>query len=325
MPDSPHPSSLRPDAGVYCTVADLAALKHRTGGFTLLPRQPVHSILAGTHASRLRGRGLNFEELRRYLPGDDVRTIDWHVTARTRKPHVRVYTEERDRPLLLVVDQRASMFFGSRRAMKSVTAAEAAALGAWRALRSGDRVGGIVFNGESQTEVAPHRSDNRVLRLLSEIVRQNTALTAETPQRDDALNRALERAAEIATHDHLVCVVSDFAGANQASLRPMTRITAHNDVLLAFVSDPLEADLPDAGRVVAARGEERLEIDTGDRSLRSRFRSDFEERAALLERLSRRRQIPVLRLSTAEEVSRQFARALGARLRPGMTGGGGPS
>jgi len=98
--------TLNSDDGVYCDVRDLARLKHRTQGFSLLPRQPITSILSGPHASRLRGRGLNFEELRRYFPGDDIRTIDWHVTARTRRPHVRVYTEERDRPLLLVVDQR---------------------------------------------------------------------------------------------------------------------------------------------------------------------------------------------------------------------------
>ncbi|MGD8898369.1 MAG: DUF58 domain-containing protein, partial [Acidobacteriota bacterium] len=103
------------------------ALEYRAEGYSFLPRQPVHSVLAGRHASRMRGRGLNFEEIRGYLPGDDIRTIDWKVTARTREPHVRVYTEERDRPALLLVDQRQSMFFGSRRAMKSVVAAEVAA------------------------------------------------------------------------------------------------------------------------------------------------------------------------------------------------------
>ena len=99
---------------------------HTLLDFHFRPRQPVHSLLAGRHASRLRGRGLAFEELRPYLPGDDIRTMDWHVTARTGKPHVRVYTEEKDRPVLLVVDQRQNMFFGSKRAMKSVAAAEAA-------------------------------------------------------------------------------------------------------------------------------------------------------------------------------------------------------
>lgn len=108
-----HPAGPPPHPGVYADLAELARLKFRTRGFSFLPRQPVHSILAGRHASRLRGRGLNFEEIRRYLPGDDIRNMDWRVTARTRQPHVRVYTEERDRPVLLVVDQRQSMFFGS--------------------------------------------------------------------------------------------------------------------------------------------------------------------------------------------------------------------
>src|SRR5262249_54987614 len=132
--------------GVYASVEQLVALKSRARGFSFLPRQPVHSLLAGRHASRLRGRGLNFDEIRRYQPGDDIRQIDWKVTARTRKTHSRVYTEERERTTLLLVDQRLSMFFGSVRSMKSVTAAEAAALAAWRVLSQQDRVGAVVFN-----------------------------------------------------------------------------------------------------------------------------------------------------------------------------------
>src|SRR5262245_23111710 len=130
-----------PVSGVYASLDDLVRLQWKARGFTFRPRQPVHSLLAGRHGSRMRGRGLDFEELRNYLPGDDVRAIDWRVTARTGTPHVRVYTEERDRPLVLVVDQRQSMFFGTRRAMKSVAALEVTALAAWRALQQGDRVG----------------------------------------------------------------------------------------------------------------------------------------------------------------------------------------
>ena len=97
--------------GVYVSLDALVRLKYRIRDVGFLPKQPVHSILNGRYASRLRGRGLNFEELRGYLPGDDTRTIDWKVTARTRKPYVRVYSEERDRPLILLVDQRSSLFF----------------------------------------------------------------------------------------------------------------------------------------------------------------------------------------------------------------------
>src|ERR1700749_149080 len=107
-----------PPPGVYANLADLVALQYQAKGFSFLPRQPIHSLLSGRHASKLRGRGLDFEEIRRYLPGDDIRQIDWKVTARTRQPHTRIYNEERDRPVILVVDQRLGMYFGSRRNLK---------------------------------------------------------------------------------------------------------------------------------------------------------------------------------------------------------------
>jgi len=119
-------------ARAYVSLDDLQKLSHRAQGFSFLPRQPVHSLLTGRHASRLRGRGLDFDELRHYYEGDDTRTIDWAATARLGTPYVRVYREERDRPVLLLVDQRVSMFFGSKRATKSVVAAEVAALSAFR-------------------------------------------------------------------------------------------------------------------------------------------------------------------------------------------------
>jgi uncharacterized protein (DUF58 family) len=143
------------DARVSVSLAHLRTLESRARGLTFLPRQPARSVLNGRHASRLRGRGLNFEELRDYLPGDDIRAIDWKVTARTGRPHVRVMTEERDRPALIVVDQRMSMFFGTRLNMKSVTAAEAAALAAFRILDQSDRVGGIVFGDDHIAEIRP--------------------------------------------------------------------------------------------------------------------------------------------------------------------------
>src|ERR1700741_1447956 len=125
--------------GVYVDLDELIALDQHGHRVSFLPRQAVHSLLSGRYASPMRGRGLNFEEIRDYRPGDDVRSIDWKVTARLQQPHVRVFNEERDRQTLLVVDQRLSMFFGTRRAMKSVTAAQAAAIAAWRILDSGDR------------------------------------------------------------------------------------------------------------------------------------------------------------------------------------------
>ena len=139
------------DPRVHTSVAELLRLRQKAQGFHFLPRQPVTSVLSGTHASRLRGRGLDFDEIRAYHPGDDVRNLDWKVTLRVGAPHVRSFTEERDRPALLLVDQRRSMFFGSRERTKSVTAAEAASLAAWRVLAQGDRVGALVFDDKTIT------------------------------------------------------------------------------------------------------------------------------------------------------------------------------
>src|SRR5277367_4369344 len=152
--------------GAYAELDSLVALQYKTGGFTLKHNQPVHSLLFGRRASHVRGRGLDFEELRSYVSGDDVRSIDWRVTARMQKPYVRVYSEERDRPTMLVVDQRINMFFGSRVSMKSVVAAEVSALAAWRVFQQGDRIGAVVFNDDRTEKVRAHRSHATILRIL---------------------------------------------------------------------------------------------------------------------------------------------------------------
>jgi uncharacterized protein (DUF58 family) len=308
-----EPGDHADEPGVYADLDDLIRLQYKARGFSFLPRQPVYSILAGKHASRLRGRGLNFEDIRRYLTGDDIRNMDWKVTARTRKPHVRVYTEERDRPVLVVVDQRISMFFGSRGCMKSVTAAEAAALAAWRVFHAGDRVGAVVFDDTDMTVIEPRRSSSQVMQILKAVVDKNHALGMGRGIRSNPAmaNRVLERVVRLARHDFLVCCVGDGLGVDEDSVRHITKLTEHNDLLFALVYDPLEFRLPEAGRLVVAEEETQLEIDTGDRRLRDRFARDFEERARWIEDLSRKRSIPVLVIRTDEGVAEQVRRRLG--------------
>ena len=303
--------------GVYASLDDLVALQYRARGFSFLPRQPIRSLLAGRHASRLRGRGLNFEEIRRYQMGDDVRQIDWKATLRTRKTQTRVYTEERERTVLLLVDQRITMFFGSIASMKSVTAAEAAALAAWRVLAQKDRVGALVFNDTEVAEIRPQRSRATVMRILNEVLRQNHALSHEGGIRSNPamLNDALRRCERLAKHDALVCVISDFAGADEQTRGLMTRIAQHNDVLCAFVVDPLEAELPNAGALVFGDGERQLEVDTSNRELRDRFRATFAEHRAAGRRFLRQRETPVLPLSTGEGMAEQLRHQLGGRVR----------
>jgi uncharacterized protein (DUF58 family) len=308
MPDSP---------GVYATLDGLVRLRHTAGNFSLLPRQPVHSLLAGRHASKLRGRGLNFEEVRHYLPGDDVRQIDWKVTARTGEPHARVYTEERERPVLLVVDQRLGMYFGSVRNLKSVTAAEAAALAAWRTVAGKDRVGAVVFNDAEARVVRPQRTRATVLTILHEVLDLNHALRADSAARPNPgmLNEALRRAARLVPHDGLVVLITDGDGSDAETQRLVTETARHNDVLVVFVFDPLESDLPNAGRLVASDGALQLEFDSGGGALRAGFRREFDARRASGKHFLITREAPVLPLRADVPTAWQIARALGHRSR----------
>jgi uncharacterized protein (DUF58 family) len=309
--------------GVYVDLEELIALEQRGRRVSFLPRQPVHSLLSGRFASRMRGRGLNFEEIRDYRSGDDVRSIDWKVTARLQKPHVRVFNEERDRQALLVVDQRLSMFFGSRLSMKSVTAAQAAAIGAWRVLGAGDRVGAIVFNDSDLVEIRARRSRAAALQILSAVVAQNEVLgvgrgpvTAPT-----MLNTALEHARRRALHDATIIVISDFDGADDATRKTIGAMTQHNDVVALLVHDPLQSDLPASAAMTVTDGELQIQLEVGRDSVRQGIMQATEARLRGVFAWTRELGVPVLPLSSAEEVAPQLSRLLGAV--PGRHGRGG--
>ena len=317
MASNPHTKTTKhKNDGAYVQLDELVRLQHKASGFSFLPRQPVHSILSGRHASKLRGRGLNFEELRNYLPGDDTRNIDWKVTARTRDPYVRVYTEEKDRIVWLLVDQRVSMFFGSESRMKSVVAAEVAAISAWRVLSVGDRVGALVFNDSGISVVPPHRSRERVMQILKQVVDKNHALSADPTLKPDAgkLNEVIKQVSILARHDCLVCLITDGDGIDEETRRHVTRLSEHNDVLMAFIYDPLEKSLPAAGRLRFSDGAGQLETDTSSKKLRKGFQDEFENRLEWMGNASRRFSIPVLPLHTASPVSDQMRSAFGHHL-----------
>lgn len=317
------------DLRIHVTLDHLAALAAHAG-FDFLPRQPVGSVLSGRRASRLRGRGLEFEEIRAYLPGDDIRAMDWRVTARTGAPHVRVTREERDRPALILVDQRQAMFFGSKLNMKSVTAAEAAALAAWRILAAGDRVGGLVFSDTTMRDVRPARSQGAVLRALGLLAEANGALSATAAHVADApamLNRALERAAGIVTHDWLVLVVSDFDGANEASFRTLSRMARGNDLVLALVHDPMAQEVPKTGRVVVGDGRLQVELDLSTSRVQENLAAAGGERLRNLLAWQERLDAAILPLGTGEDTFQQLRRLFGfgapRRAFPGTFGGPG--
>jgi uncharacterized protein (DUF58 family) len=304
-----------PTSGVYASLAELVALQHKARGFSFLPSQPIHSLLAGRHASRLRGRGLDFEELRHYQFGDDVRQIDWKATNRTGKTQVRIFSEERERAVLLVIDQRLKMFFGSQKNMKSVTAAETAALAAWRVILAKDRVGAVVFNDSQLVEIRPRRSRGTVMQILGAVLEQNHALAIDAGILSQAqmLNEAVRRVERLATHDMLVCLITDGHGVDEETEEITTRIGQHNDVLAILIYDVLEAELPVAGPLVFTEGTRQLEVDPQQDRLRTTFRASFDKRVRLAREFLLKREIPLIPIGTGEDVAEQLRRLLGRR------------
>lgn len=298
-------------AKVHISLEELVKLQFDQHRFSFLPKQPIHSLLSGRHASRLRGRGLLFEELRHYRPGDDIRSMDWRATARMKKPHVRVYSEERERTVLLLVDQRTSMHFGSRRATKAAAACELAALGAWHVLNAKDRIGAIIFNDNETAYVPPHRSRAAVHNICGELERINKKLdikaNADNPS---ALNEALQLAAGQAKHDTLIVLVTDCHGADAETRKIVTRIAQHNDMLAVLVYDPLGIRLPGIAGLEVTDGRTRTTIPSGI-GFQKKFEEVFAERGQLIRDRFSALKIPVLPICTHDPVVDQVLSALG--------------
>ncbi|UIJ81796.1 DUF58 domain-containing protein [Rhizobium leguminosarum] len=299
------------DAGVYVSTNELVALEATARDLSFVQKARSHQQLAGRMQSAMRGRGLIFEELRDYLPGDDIRSIDWRVTARTSRPVVRVYSEEKERPALIIVDQRINMFFGSRRSMKSVTAAEAAMLCAWRILGSGDRVGGFVFGEGATSEVKPHRSRNAVIAFADRIAEKNKELRADAGSAaSEQLDAVLETVSNIAHHDHLVVVISDFDGHTARTRDLLLRLSSRNDVVCILVYDPFLLELPKSGDIVVSGGGAQAELALRTTSVRTSIDAFARNRGRELRAWQSELGLAMLPISAAEETAPQLRRLL---------------
>ena len=266
--------------GAYVSLNDLLAIRYRPSLHR--PQTAVrHAVRAGARTSKLRGRGIDFSEVRLYQPGDDVRTIDWRVTARKNRPHTKVFREERERPTLVVVDQTQSLFFGSRLRLKSVAAAEFGAIAAWHALAGDDRVGGLVIGNSATRTHKPLRSVRTVVRLLSDLADGNQALSRTSRLRSESHYRDSLLAIRRLVHTgYRVLAVSDFLTATDAWQDTLRALARHNQISLIRISDPLERELPPAQRYTVTDGSARWQFHTGNAGLRRRHADRHEQREA---------------------------------------------
>jgi uncharacterized protein (DUF58 family) len=293
--------------GVSVQIPELLRLRGEARRLDLVPRGKVLATRSGGHLSRFRGRGMEFDESRGYQPGDDVRNMDWRVTARTGTAHVKLFREERERPLWLLVDLGPRMRFGTRVAFKSVVAARAAALLAWAAADRGDRVGGLVFDEHRHHELRPAARTRGVLPLLQALAAPSvTGAAGGFPDVSEAATRLVG----VVRPGSLVFLLSDFAGVREADSAWLSQLATGNEVVLTLVRDPLEGHPPPPNRYAVRDGARGGILDTTEALSRERYRRHFADHHAMLARLARRHRVHDITLSTAEATGAALARGL---------------
>ncbi|WP_341501562.1 DUF58 domain-containing protein [Gallaecimonas sp. GXIMD4217] len=238
-------SQLPPGAdGIGLCLEELTPYRRLAGQLTLKPRSGNLGHQAGHHVARAKGRGMEFDEVRQYQVGDDVRTIDWRVTARSGKPHTKLFQEERERPVLLLTDLGASMQFGTRLLFKAVQAAHLSALLAWHVAERGDRIGALIGDGRQLRELKPKARQQGVLAILHGLVEMQNQAPALADGLASPLNDLLRRALKQAPPGSQLWVLSDFSGWSDESQWLLSRLHKHAEVACFMVTDPLELALP---------------------------------------------------------------------------------
>ena len=294
------PASL--DPAIYTSLEALLATRRHCNKLPLFNRPVRNGRQSGQQSSRLRGRGVDFDQVRAYQPGDDIRKIDWRVTARTQKVHTKVFNEERERPVFVISEQSPRLFFGSQRCFKSVLAAETSALIAWTALSHHDRVGGMVYSPGSCHEVRPRRDRKALLQLLHLLIQANhqlqPGLQADPDDESEPLNLALRHSREIIRPGSILYIICDHSaidGLNQSLLVPLA---GHNDMVLLPVLDPLDSSLPLFGPLDFVQGEERITINTLEPGVREAYAEQFQQQQQGWLRLARRLRCSLIPLDT---------------------------
>ena len=273
----------------------------------------VKSLQTGAYVSHFRGRGMEFDESRPYQPGDDPRSIDWRVTARSTTAYTKLFREERERPVLVCVDLRANMHFATRGCFKSVNASRAAALLSWAAHHRGDRLGGLIFCDTTHRELKPRLGRRAALRFVHQLVEHPDWTNRGVADGTEPLAQAMSSLRRVTRPGSLVVVISDFIGFSRAAQSYLSSVARHNEVLAVFINDPLEKRLPPPGRYRIVSPDSELEIDTFAEAARLDYRQDFEQRTNELEAFCQRYGVHLMPMSTEDDPVSTLQRALGRR------------
>ena len=309
------PSMRRGEQCVFAPLSELLLLSKKAKGL------PLTSLLSkkspsGQPFSRLFGRGMEFVESRRYLEGDDIRSIDWRVTARTGgKMHTKLFAAEKEREVLICVDMRSSMFFATKGVFKSVQAALMAGGIAWSAMQHGNRLGGVIFDDESQEEFRPALGKRGVLPFLHKLAeRQSVNSNIDPDKKGRALSsgsmdhaiQSIKRVAGRGGKGSLIFLISDFRKFSKASRDLLIQISHHNDLCLCFLYDPIETALPKNGDYPVSDGRKDWVLNTYDKKKLEHYQKQFIERRGQAASLAQKRHIQFHEFSTEEDCFKRW-------------------
>lgn len=315
-----HDFLQQPLHGAYCEIDELTTARFSAAVTPLHAQKIARAQLLGNTRAILRGRGLEFEEVRAYQAGDDVRAIDWRVTARNGKPFTKLFREEREKPLLIVVDQRQPMFFGSRHCFKSKLAAYLGAWLAWSGLEQGDRIGGLIFGNDERHEIRPRRTRKTAMAWLNALQHFNRQLNRNTRLHspEQSLLDALTNLRRVAKPGSTIYLVSDFHGSTHPQVREhLYALARHCEITALFIFDPLERELPPPALYAVTDGSARVTLDSGDRRLRENHRAAFDKHVQYTRQLLQSLAIPMLEISTDEPPLQQLT-SMSMRRQRGM-------
>ena len=273
----------------------------------------IHAAQGGAYLSSFKGRGMEFDESRMYMPGDDIRSMDWKVTARTNHPHTKVFREERERPVLLWLDLNPSMFFATRGAFKSVVATKAASLLAWSTVSGNDRLGALVFAGDQHVEIRPKRGKAAALDFIRRTCGHPAWDKTSEPHRARNMNLAASRLRKVVKPGSLIFLISDFREMDEHARSHIINLSRHNNLVLLHIFDPFEVELPASGQYKVSDGVNEASLNTANKKLRSSYQSRFEQHQENLIKLCRQHRIHWIPISTEDDVLESLQKGLGIR------------
>jgi uncharacterized protein (DUF58 family) len=307
--------------GVNLGIRELIHYQGKTALLNLSPRKTVQAKLAGAYLAKTKGRGMEFDEARHYQAGDDIRAIDWRVTARTGKTHTKLYREEKERPVFVLTDLSSSMQFGTQFLFKSVQAAHLSALIAWSARKRGDRIGGLVFNQHQHLECKPYTRQKAVLSLLNSMIKVQQGAQQEaqtTNQEQISLGNACARLRRLAHPGSLIFILSDFSQLDELAKQHIAQLSKHCEVIAYPITDPFEHQLPQvkmSQRVMLSDGHNRQQIVLGEKDTEIQYSNQHQARFDNIENTLKQCKAQVIQIDAGQPLELQLDRFSGSKNR----------